>query len=178
MHRLVLLVGVTLAGLAPAADACPPGPCNKYRHMTRPVVTARPTVYMRTIAGAAPAFSYRSIAGFLSGSTWDPMPMPTPSNVVVAPSPTLRFRIAKVARRQIDSSVRIVLIRRIERRDGPTLVEVDGEVFALSSCGTVRRPRACLTLRTDLSLDEPEVDAYQFGGQTYGGSTGFAQPPP
>lgn len=93
-------------------------------------------------------------------------------------SPKLRFRIANVARRQIDSSVHIVLIRRIERRDGATLVEVDGEVFALSRCGTVRRPRACLTLRTDLSLDAPELDPYQFGGQTYGGSTGFAQPPP
>src|SRR5690349_9505788 len=118
MHRLIVLVGVTLAGLAPAADACPPGPCDKYRHMTRPVVTPRPTVYMRTIAGAAPALGYRSIARFLTGSTWDPMPTLTPANVVVAPSPKLRFQVANVARRPIDSSVRNVLIRRIERRDG------------------------------------------------------------
>jgi len=176
MHRLVLLVGVTLAGLTPAAEACPPGPCLKYRQMTRPVVTPRPTVYMRTIAGAAPAFSYRSIAGFLSGSTWDPMP--TPTNVVVAPWPKLRFRIANVARRPIDSSVRSVLIRRIERRDGATLVEVDGEVFALARCGSARRPIACLTLRDEVTLDEPELDPNQFGGHGYGGSTGFAQPPP
>jgi len=178
MHRLVLLVGVTLAGLAPVAEACPPGPCNKYRQMTRPIVTPRPTVYMRTIGGATPAFSYRSIAGFLTGSTWDPMPTPTPSNVVVAPSPKLRFRIANQARRPIDASVRTVLLRRIERRDGLTLVEVDGAVFALARCGSVRRPVACLTLRDDLSLDEPELDPYQFGGQGYGGSTGFAKPPP
>lgn len=179
MHRLVLLVvGVTLAGLASAADACPPGPCDKYRHMTRPVVTPRPTVYMRTIAGAAPGFSYRSVAAFLSGSTWEPMPTSTPPNVLVAPSPKLRFRFANVTRRRIDASVRSVLIRRIERRGGLTLVEVDGDVFALSRCGNVRRPAACLTLRTDLSLDEPAFDPNQFGGQTYGGSTGFAQPPP
>src|SRR5687768_3935200 len=136
MHRLVLLVGVTLAGLTSAADACPPGPCNKYRHMTRPVVTPRPTVYTRTNAGALPAFNYRSIAVFLAGSTSDPMPTPTPANVVVAPSPRLRFRIASVARRPIDSSVRTVLIRRIERRDRLTLVEVDGDVFALARCGS------------------------------------------
>jgi hypothetical protein len=178
MHRLVLLVGLALAGLAPSAEACPPGPCNKYRHMTRPVVTPRPTVYLRTIAGVAPAFSYRSIAGFLSGSTWDPMLVRTTANAVVAPSPKLRFKIANVARRPIDSSVRSVLIRRIERRAGLTLVEVDGDVFALARCGSVRRPIACLKLRGDLTLDEPQLDPSQFGGHGYGGGAGFAQPPP
>jgi len=28
------------------------------------------------------------------------------------------------------------------------------------------------------TLDEPELDPNQFGGHGYGGSTGFAQPPP
>lgn len=178
MRRLVLLVGIALLGLALSAEACPPGPCLKYRHLTRPVVTPRPMVYMRTIAGPVPAFSYRNMARFLASSTWDPMPTPTPVNMVAAPSPKLRFRFANAARRPVDSSVRSVLIRRIERRDGATLVEVDGDVFALARCGSVRRPLACLTLRDDLTLDESQLDQYQFGGQGYGGSTGFAKPPP
>lgn len=171
MLRFVVIAGLVLGGFVGVATACPPGPCNKYRHMMPPPVVT-PTTYTRTLPGAPPVGGYDRIARFLAASTWAPILAPMPPGAV-QPLP-LRFISPTNARRPVQALVRSVLIRRIERHDSMTLVEVDGAVFELSRCGTRQRPMACLT-RSDATLDDPELETEI---QVSPSDGNFAQPPP
>jgi hypothetical protein len=163
---LAFAVVVAVSSVTPAG-ACPPGPCLKYSHMQPPPnILQAPTLYTRPLRGGLPSFSYRNIAGFLAASPWQPDIPPTPTNVHVIDQ-RLRFVFAGTAIRTRDTSTRNVLIRRIERRARMILVEVDGDVFELSRCGTPRAPAVCLQ-RTELELsvvDDPTDDDH------------FAKPP-
>lgn len=165
--------------LATPATACPVNSeCLKYRrHMPPPRITVKVTGYMRSVPATPPAFNHRRIAQFLAASTWQPQYVAGPGLGV---PPAIRFVDARTVRRPVvgNRNERLVNIRQLARRNGVTMVEVDGAVFALERCQYLpRRWTACLTPRTDLSFDEPELDEeLSWGGVGYGGS--FAKPPP
>jgi len=169
--RLAWIVALTLAGTS-IATACPPGPCLKYRHMQRvQPIHENATRYARSLRARPPASS-RAIAGFLTGSVWLPQDNLVPRPSGVYPALPIRFldpRQVRTSPNRIDE--RVVLVRRIDRRDRTTMVEVDGQVFELSACKDASRQwTSCLTLRADLSFDAPEQDPADDGH--------FAQPPP
>jgi hypothetical protein len=168
--RLVWIIALVLANTT-IASACPPGPCLKYRHIQHvQPVRANAVSYARSLR-ARPPTNPRAIAEFLTRSVWLPQDhfVPQPG---VYPALPIRFLDA----RQVQTSPnrtdeRVVLVRRIDRRDRITMVEVDGQVFELSTCrDTNRQWTSCLTMRTDLSFDVPEQDPVDDGH--------FAQPPP
>ena len=154
MVRIALLM-VLLAAVRPA-DACPPGPCNKYRPNLS--VPAHVTGYTRRIDSTRmPRFTRARITAFLTGSIWDPVYALSPDpRMGVSPPPAIRFVEARSAtRRPVPIGTRTVLVRRIEVRDGEAMIEVDGQVFVLERCDH-DLPGGCLALRTDLSFDEPQ----------------------
>ena len=135
MRLIAVLLLLVTAGLVTAA-ACPPGPCNKYRQFP---VEDQPTMYRRSVRGAAPArFDRAAIARFLAAGTWEPHGLISVGNVV--PARPLRFYRGE---QLTNGSVaeRLVIIRQIDRRNGYTYVEVDGVFFLLSRC---ERRFACL----------------------------------
>ena len=167
MGRVALLI-VLLASVAKPASACPPGPCNKYRHMVPDrTVQALAVGYTRRITARMPRLSRDRIAAMLTGSIWDPVYAPAAPNVRTIPPPSIRFAFARNVRRPARDNIRTVLIRRIEFRDRQALIEVDGEVFVLERCD-LDIPDACLNLRTDLNFDEDDEPV---------ADTQFAKPP-
>lgn len=143
--RLVALIALaTLAGLG-VARACPPGPCNKYRHLV-PVVE-EVGVYRRAVPLPPPArFDRRAVQQLLVASPWLPVQLPASqrSGKYAGPDPLpLRFMTAAAVRRPL-ATERLVLVRQLERRDQVTYVEVDGVFFALEACRDGRARSACL----------------------------------
>jgi hypothetical protein len=167
MVRVALLIAL-IAGVANPASACPPGPCNKYRHMVPDrTVQALAVGYTRRITVRMPRLSRDRVAAVLTGSIWDPVYAPAGPNVRTIPPPSIRFAFARNVRRPARDNIRTVLIRRIEFRNREALIEVDGQVFVLERCDQ-GMPDACLNLRADASFDdddEPIAD------------TQFAKPP-
>ena len=94
MPQCCLIVLALVVALSSSADACPPGPCTKYRHqITTVTVTATATVYVRSMRGDPPAFHERRLTTFLTTSSWEPVVTlaPSPPNVRVLPAPRIRF---------------------------------------------------------------------------------------
>jgi hypothetical protein len=160
MVRIALLVALLVGISAPFASACPPGPCNKYR--PHRIVPAEVTGYTRRITTGLPRLTRARIAQFLTSSAWDPVYALSPSpdlRVQVSAPPAVRFVAARTLTRiKQRAGIRTVLLRRIEIRDGEAMIEVDGQVFVLERCDA-QLPGACLTLRMDVDLDEPQQDA-------------------
>ena len=158
---------VLMFAAARPADACPPGPCNKYRHIEPDrLMQAEAVGYTRQITARLPRFTRARIAQLLTGSIWDPVYASSPNpNVRMVPPPSIRFVEARSVRRApVRSNVRTVLVRRIEVRGREAWIEVDGAVFVLERCDA-DLPDACLNLRSDLSFDDLDAD------------TEFAKPP-
>ena len=169
MRSLLVLFAVTVASAKPA-DACAVGsPCTKYKHMYEPsIVQVTPSIYTRHTGTAFRSFTRSRVVAFLTGAQWDPVIMPValknPYQRVIQPV-SVRFVEAERATRTLQSTrQRVVLIRRIEYRNGVTMIEVDNDIYALQPCDG--KKRMCLSLRNDLSFDAPVAD-----------DVNFAQPP-
>lgn len=151
MRIAAALILVMTIGLV-RADACPPGPCNKYKRV--PPTEAAVLSYKRAVRGVAPTrFDRAALAKFLSTSAWVPDggQALTPNTI---PARTVRFFRPDQPRRR-DEPDRIVIIRQIEKRKGLTYVEVDGDFFTLSRCTDTRY--TCLNFAGAL----PEVETKQ-----------------
>jgi hypothetical protein len=164
MARIALFVFLMLGAVGAVADACPPGPCLKYRRPVPDVVTAIANGYTAQGRAHMPRLTRASIAAFLTARVWEPIYAisANPHVETIAP-PRVRFSLARNARPMRDGT-RLVLLRRIEVRRNLALVEVDGGVFALEPCGEFRSPRVCLMQRADLDFDDEQIT--------------FSKPPP
>jgi hypothetical protein len=169
--RLAWIIAVVLAGTT-IANACPPGPCLKYRHLQRPpLMPATAITYARALR-ANPTSHPNAIVALLTNSMWIPQ-----DHTIAAPNmlPALPLRFVDPRQGKISparGNERVVLVRRLDRRGGITMVEVDGQVFELARCrDTSRQWTSCLTLRTDLSFDVLDDGADESSDHH------FAQPP-
>ena len=161
---LAIAVALVTTAAAPLAQACPPGPCLKYRNVNPhdlmgPTQVVSPTMYTRPLSAPFPRFSYAGVARFLASTKWTAelsLLGPLAPNQRLA-NTALRFVTAANISRG-DANTRVVLIRRIEQRANAILVEVDGSVWMLSRCGTRRAPLICLTEHGEMSFD-PIVDS-------------------
>jgi hypothetical protein len=170
MLRSLVVLLVVLAAAPKAADACAVGsPCLKYRKpdIYPRVIRQQPSEYVRTSGGTFRSFTRSRVVSFLTGAQWNPntLGMPVPAGVKVIKAVPIRFVDAAHAVRTNRTDLRIVLVRRIEYKDGVTMIEVDNEIWALAKCEN--RNRMCLTQRNDLSFTPPEAETTQ-----------FAEPPP
>jgi hypothetical protein len=177
MARFAIVILMLLVARPAPAVPCRVG--SSCRGHLRPPAS-RPTIYVRASRGALPVFSHAQVMRFLTAAPWDPIDTTagnggyggagyggTSYGGVATTAPRIRFITADV-RRLPKSTDRFVVVRRIARRAGVTMIEVDGAVFGLARCAIdTYRANACLTLRTDLSFDDPEEVTQH-----------FAKPPP
>lgn len=164
--RWVLVAVMALVALpAIPAAACPPGrPCLKYRKRVPAERHEVPDRYMRVAKGGAPGFDRKRVARFLLGSAWRPVydkPVPPEGKVagatkIIRETDALRFVDPSSTVPEAKPGERIVLVRYIEKNKGHTLVDVDGEIFALAACKT-RKGYACLTI-SDIGFAEADPD--------------------
>jgi hypothetical protein len=122
---------------------------------------------VRTSRGVLPSFSYSRVLGFLTAAPWEQIATTggyggtgyggTGYGGAAPAGPRIRF--VTTIKRGAKSADRLVPVRRIVRRAGVTMIELDGAVFTLDRC-TIDAYRAseCLTLRTDLTFDDPEPE--------------------
>lgn len=158
----LVLAGVL--ALPGAAQACPPGPCLKYRHLVRPPPPPPPPrvitiTYARTIPAALPRFGRAAIVRFLTGSTWELLGgnARTPRLRFVDPT-TITQHFAQPPGGNRD---RTVLIRGIRATGEAAVIDIDGDPFSLAPCRIGRQWSTCLT-----SITQPQNG---FGGAGYGG---------
>ena len=165
--RFLLVLALVLCARSPVADACQQGsPCPHPRLSVKRPYVAKPGLYMRAAGTTFRSFTRSKVIAFLTAATWDPvLPSGATYSISIKPPPKLRFRdAAKRTTQSAQSDVRVVHIRRIEYReaDKVTLIEVDGDRYALETCSAHKR--MCLTLRNDLHFEsEPTSTADPFG---------------
>ncbi|MBV8760588.1 MAG: hypothetical protein JO257_25070 [Deltaproteobacteria bacterium] len=117
------------------ASACPPGPCNKYRHVMPPLPEPVVNTYTRTDRAEPPVFSVARITAFITSSTWDAFPH----------GKRLRFVKADEVTRTATPD-RIVLVREIRRDEDLAVINVDGTDYALYRCLDAKhRYTSCLS---------------------------------
>jgi hypothetical protein len=168
MRSLLVLLALLVATERPAAACAVGSQCTKYRQNPG-VVRVKPTVYTRVSGGVFKSSTRSRIVKFLTGSRWDPnlTAIPAYPRAQVVRSDPMFFSEARDAVRvdphQARFHARIVLVRRIESRDGITMIEVDNDIYALEPCAD--KKRMCLTLRNDLSFEPVQTESQ------------FSQPP-
>jgi hypothetical protein len=108
--------------------------------------------YARAVRGMPPPYGKKTMK-FLTAALWTPMyankqQMKDPT---ILPPPKLR--LVDQPGHEDKPGERTIVIKRMAKQRGTTIIEIDNEVFGLAPCKD-RKLTTCLTPRPDLSLPE------------------------
>ena len=106
------------------------------------------TGYARTTRGMPPPHGKKTMK-FLTSAPWAPIIAKSKDKTLVAPP---KLRLVSAARDdEAKDGERTIVVKRVAKQRGATIVEIEHEVFGLAPCKD-KKLTACLMPRPDLSF--------------------------